>query len=191
MLVVTEITRSKLRRELLSLYFTNSEREYYLRELERLLGFSVANIRRELLKLEKTGFFKSRKEGNLLYYSLNKNYPLYDEFKNIVFKTIGVEGALREIMNTTKGIEVALIYGSFAAGKETETSDIDLLIIGEPDEEKLMTNIDKLEEKLKREINYTIYSRIEYNNRKKKKDTFVQNILTRPKILLKGTEGEL
>ncbi len=188
---VIEITRSKLRRELLRLYFTNPENEYYLRELERLLGFSAANIRRELLKLEKTGLFKTRGEANLIYYSLNKDYPLYNELKNIVFKTIGVEGALREIMNTVRGVEVALIYGSFAAGEETGMSDIDLLIVGQPAEEELMTKIDELEEKLKREINYTIYSRTEYNDRRKKKDTFVQNILARPKIMLKGTEGEL
>lgn len=188
---IIEITRSKLRKELLRLYFTNPEQEYYLRELERLSGFSAANIRRELLKLKKSGLFETRKEGNLVYYSLNKGYPLYDELKNIVFKTIGVEGALREIINMTKGIRVALIYGSFAAGEETGISDIDLLVIGKPDEEILMTKIDELEEKLKREINYTIYSRVEYHNRKRKKNSFIQNILTRPKILLKGTEGEL
>jgi predicted nucleotidyltransferase len=191
MLEVMEITRSRLRKELLRLYFTNPEKEYYLRELERLLGFSAANIRRELLKLKKSGLFKTRRKGNLLYYSLNKDHPLYEEIKNIVFKTIGIEGSLREIMNEIRGVEVALIYGSFAAGKETEMSDIDLLIIGNPDEERLMTEIDELEERLKREINYTIYSKTEYNNRKRKKDTFIQNILERPKILLKGTEDEL
>jgi len=188
---IIEITRSKTRRELLRLYFSNSDRKYYLRELERLLGFSVANIRRELLKLEKTGLFKTKRMGNLVYYSLNKNYPLYNELKNIIFKTIGVEGALREIINVMPGVEIALVYGSFATGKETEMSDIDLLIIGSPNEDELMTDIDKLEEKLRREINYTIYSRKEYKNRKRKRDTFIQNILTRPKILLKGTENEL
>jgi len=188
---IIEITRSKTRRELLRLYFSNSDRKYYLRELERLLGFSVANIRRELLKLEKTGLFKTKRMGNLVYYSLNKNYPLYNELKNIIFKTIGVEGALREIINAMPGVEIALVYGSFATGKETEMSDIDLLIIGSPNEDELMTDIDKLEEKLRREINYTIYSRKEYKNRKRKRDTFIQNILTRPKILLKGTENEL
>jgi len=188
---IINITKSKLRRELLRLYFTNPEQEYYLRELERLLKFSVANIRRELLKLKRNGLFKSRKEGNLVYYGLNKEHPLYNEFKNIVFKTIGVEGALREIMDVVRGIDIAFIYGSFAAMKETGTSDIDLLIIGKSDEEELMTKVDELEKKLKREINYTIYSRAEYDDRKKNKDTFIQNILSRPKILLKGVEDEL
>lgn len=73
----------------------------------------------------------------------------------------------------------------------TGTSDIDLLVVGEPDEEKLMVEIDELEKKLKREINYTTYSRAEYDDLKRKKDGFIQNILKRPKILLKGTESEL
>jgi len=38
------ITKSKLREELLTLYFTNPDKKYYLRELERILNFSVGNI---------------------------------------------------------------------------------------------------------------------------------------------------
>ena len=68
-----EITRSKLRKEILNLYFTNSEKQFYLRELERILNFSVGNIRRELLKLERIGLFKTEKKGNLTYYFLNKS----------------------------------------------------------------------------------------------------------------------
>lgn len=186
-----DLTRSKLRREILRLFFTNTDQEYYLRQLERLLGLSVANIRRELLKLNKAGLFKMRAVGNLTFYSLNKDYPLYNELKSIVFKTVGVEGSLREIIKAIKGIEGAVIYGSFASGEETGKSDIDLLIIGEPDEESLMAELDKLEKQLSREINYIIYSRKEFNNRKLKKDSFLRNILTRPKIVLKGSVNEL
>ena len=51
------ITKSKLREDLLALYFTNPNKKYYLRELERILNFSVGNIRRELIKLKSTGLF--------------------------------------------------------------------------------------------------------------------------------------
>jgi len=51
------ITKSKLREGLLALYFTNPNKKYYLRELEKILNFSVGNIRRELIKLESTGLF--------------------------------------------------------------------------------------------------------------------------------------
>ena len=52
-------TKSKLRKELLVLYFTNPNKKYYLRELERILNFSVGNIRRESIKLESAGLFLS------------------------------------------------------------------------------------------------------------------------------------
>ncbi|MDI6807895.1 MAG: nucleotidyltransferase domain-containing protein [Candidatus Eisenbacteria bacterium] len=191
MQTLLEITRSKVRRDLLRLYFTNVDEEYYLRQLERLLGFSAANIRRDLLKLKETGLFKTRAVGNLVFYSLNKDYPLCNELKSIVFKTIGVEGSLKKIVNATEGVEVAMIYGSFAAGEETGKSDIDLLIIGEPNEEYLMAGIDKLERDLRREINYTIYSKMEYKKRKRKNDSFIRKVLTKPKIMLEGSEDDL
>ncbi len=191
MLEVTEIARSKLRKELLRLYFSNPEQEYYVRELERMLAFSAANLRRELVKLEQAGLFRSRRVANLVYYGLNKNSPIYSELKSIVFKTIGIEGSLRKIIESTKGIETALIYGSFAAGKETTSSDIDLLVIGKPDEDKFMTAVNRLEKELGREVNYMVYSASEYEKRKDKRDSFMENILKRPKIMLKGTELEL
>jgi hypothetical protein len=70
------ITKSKLREELLTLYFTNPDKKYYLRVLERMLHFSVGNIRRELIKLERTGLFRIENKGNMVYYYLNQSYPL-------------------------------------------------------------------------------------------------------------------
>ena len=70
------ITKSKLREDLLVLYFTNPNKKYYLKELERILNFSVGNIRREVVKLESTGLFLSENKGNLVYCYLNQSYPL-------------------------------------------------------------------------------------------------------------------
>ncbi len=74
---IINIFKSKTRKELFRLYFTNPDSNYYLRELERLLNIPVSMIRRELLRLEKEGVFISTKKGNLLYYYLNKSYPLF------------------------------------------------------------------------------------------------------------------
>jgi hypothetical protein len=38
------LTKSKLRKDLLGLYFTNPDREYYLRELERMINFFLGSI---------------------------------------------------------------------------------------------------------------------------------------------------
>jgi len=185
------ITKSKLREELLVLYFTNLNKKYYLRELERILNFSVGNIRRELIKLENTGLFISEKKGNLVYYYLNKSYPLFKELKSIISKTSGAPKMLQNILEKFSGIEQTFIYGSFAKGDEREGSDIDLLIIGEVDEDKLIEEICKLERKLQREINYAIYGKEDFNKKKKEDNSFVLDILKEKKIFLIGEENGL
>ena len=185
------ITKSKLREGLLVLYFTNPNKKYYLRELERILNFSVGNIRRELIKLESTGLFLSENKGNLVYYYLNQSYPLFDELKSIIFKTSGAPKMLQNILEKFKAISQAFIYGSFAKGEEREDSDIDLLIIGKVDEDKLIEEIDKLERKLQREINYAIYGKKDFNKKKEGGNPFILDILKEKKLFLIGDENEL
>ena len=185
------ITKSKLREELLVLYFTNPNKKYYLRELERILNFSVGNIRRELIKLESTGLFLSENKGNLLFYYLNQSYHLFDELKSIIFKTSGAPKRLHTILEKFKNIDRAFIYGSFAKGEEREDSDIDLLIIGKVDEDKLIEDVDKLERKLQREINYTIYEKEDFNKKKKEGNSFILDILKEKKIFLVGNKNGL
>ena len=170
---ILQITRSKLREELLNLYFTNPSKKFYLRDLERILGFSVGNIRRELTKLKKNGLFLTENKGNLTYYYSNKSFPLFQELKSIISKTSGVSRVLKESLKKIKGIEYAFIYGSFAKGEERERSDIDLFIIGEPDESKLIDEANKLERRLQREINFTIYEKSDFKQKKKESNPFI------------------
>ena len=185
------ITKSKLREELLALYFTNPNKKYYLRELERILNFSVGNIRRELIKLESTGLFLSENKGNLLYYYLNQSYPLFKELKSIIFKTSGVPRMLHNFLEKFDDINQAFIYGSFAKGEEREDSDIDLLIIGEVNEDKLIEEIGKLERKLQREINYAIYEKEDFKKKKEESNSFILDISKEKKIFLIGDENGL
>ena len=185
------ITKSKLREELLMLYITNPTKKYYLRELERILDFSVGNIRRELINLENSGLFLSENKGNLVYFFLNKKYPLLKEVKSIILKTSGVSKILRNNLKKIKGVNQAFIYGSFAAGDERADSDIDLMIIGKVDEEKLIEEINKIEKKLQRDINYTIYEKHDFKKKKEDGNAFIIDILKKKKIFLIGDENDL
>jgi len=185
------IAKSKIRQDLLTLFFTNPSKRYYLRELERMLGYSAGSIRRELLRFQKDDLFNTQRVGNLLYYSLNTKHPLYKELKSIVSKTVGVEGSLKKALSSIKAIKIAFIYGSFALKRQKSTSDIDLMIIGEPDTSLLNEKIAQLEQKLKREINITVYSLKEYKTKKKAKSEFIMELLKTPKIMLIGKENDL
>lgn len=174
-----------MRRKLLTYFFSNPEAALYVREIAYILKEDPGNLSRELSRLEKEGIFISQSRGRQKHYSLNKNYPLFKEMKSIIFKTVGIEGSLRSVLSDVAGIEVAFIYGSYAKKKETATSDIDLFIIGSPDEGKLVNIIEKLEKQLGREINYTIYPLREFTE-KRQSDSFIMKIMKGPKIILRG-----
>lgn len=180
------ITKSRLRQNILSYFFTNPTTRLYLREVATILKIDPGNLSKEFNKLEKEGIFISERRGNQKYFYLNKDYPLYQELESIIFKTIGVEGGLRRITEKIDGVKLAILYGSFPAKKESATSDIDLLIVGNPDEDKFAEEIEALEKIIHREINYNIYPQKEFKEKVKAKDSFIQNILKRPKIFLKG-----
>jgi len=188
---IFNISKSKLRSHLLVLYFSHPEKEYYLRELERILQKPVAYISRELLRLEKTGLFISQFKGKQKYFSLNKKYPLYEDIKRIIFKTIGIEGSLKKILQEIEDIKIAFIFGSYAKGTEDAMSDIDLMIIGNPDEDKLVSLIRNLEHEIDREIYYHIYSPADLKKKIIEKDSFIGNILSGSKIYLIGGNNEL
>jgi len=188
---IANVFKSKTRKELFRLYFTNPDQEYYLRELERLLNIPVSMIRKELMRLEEDGIFDSRKNGNLTYYFINKKYPLFDELKSIVSKTIGIKGLLQKTLKKMKNIEVAFIYGSFAKNAENAASDIDLFVIGNVDHRTLTSRISEIEDVLKREINFSIYEMEEFKKKKRAKSSFVIDLLENPKIFLIGNENDL
>jgi len=185
------IAKSKIRQDLLALFFTNPSKRYYLREIQRILGYSAGSIRRELLKFQRDNLFNTQREGNLLYYALNTKHPLFKELKAIVAKTVGIEGSLRNALSSVQRIKIAFIYGSFAAKREKGTSDIDLMIIGNPDTSQLNEKIATLEKKLEREINPTIYALAEYKAKKKAKSGFIMDLLKNPKIMVIGKEDGL
>lgn len=187
----SNLFRSKIRQKVLGLFFTNPKSRYYVRQLQSMFQVSVGSLHRELRRLEKIGILKSEREGNLKFYSINTDYPLFNELKGIVSKTIGVEGSLRKVLKDIVGISIAFIYGSFASRKETERSDIDLFLIGEFDEDLLNKKLRSLEQYLAREINYTSMKESEFKEEKQKKFQFLRKVLNEPKLFLLGDENEL
>jgi len=191
MLDLPNLLSSKVRQKLFRLYFSQTNRRYYLRELERLLDEPVGNIRRELLRWSKAGLFLREKVGNLTYYSLNKSFPLYEELRTIVSKTIGIEYILKEGLKGIESIVLAIIYGSVASGEDTGDSDIDVLLIGNPDMDELVNNVQEMEKELGREINYVLYTPEEFKRKKEARNIFIIDVLRNPKVFIIGEEHDL
>jgi predicted transcriptional regulator len=106
--------RSKIRQKILSRFFADEGRRFYINEMARLVNTTQGTCRRELNKLVDMGVLTTKKEGNLLYYQVNKQTPLYREFSAIIQKTIGIEAKLKSSLQGFKGISYAFIFGSYA-----------------------------------------------------------------------------
>lgn len=181
---ILNIKKSKLRRELLRLYFNHPEKRYYIRELERTINQPAAYIRRELMNLEKEGLFISEFQGKQKYFFLDVDFYLYNEIKSIVNKTIGIEGELKEILKKIKGLEEAYIFGSYAKDQLSPESDIDLLVVGSASAEAVNEKIYKIQNKIGREINVINIGEKEFADRLTKKDPFLNEIMKNKKIKL-------
>lgn len=182
---------SPIRQKVLTYFFTNPHQELHLREIARILEIDPGNLSKEMEKIEAEKIFKTIKKGNLKIYSLNLKYPLYKEIKKIIDKTIGIEKKLQEVLRKTTKIDVAFIYGSFAKEKEDRFSDIDLMIIGNPNEDILISGTSSIETNLKREINYNIFSSQEFRKGLEKKEVFLEEIIKNPKKFIIGTQNDL
>lgn len=176
---------------LLRLFYTNPDHQFYIHEVGRILNKKPGVFQRTLYEMEREGILRSEYKANARYFRANRDYPLYDEYKSIVFKTIGVIGSVKEVLEKAGPIDFSFVYGSFAKRKENYLSDIDVVIIGSPDEDKIIRDFEKLEKQLKREINFKLYSLKEFLTGVRHKDPFLLGILKDQRIMLIGGEDEL
>jgi predicted nucleotidyltransferase len=183
---MTILFKTQLRKKLLAYSFTHPGENFYVRELAGLIDADAGNLSRELRALEKEGLFTSFSRGRERFYSLNKAYPLFEEFKQIIFKTEGVEGAIKDLLSKHDGISAAFIYGSYAKNREKKASDIDLVIVGKFPQDELTREIRSLESKLNREVNFTSYSDEEFRKEREKKGGFLNLVLKERIAVLKG-----
>jgi len=162
-----------------------------MQEIGRILGKKPGAFQRTLNNLVSEGTLESEYRANARYFKVNKNYPLYEELKSIVFKTVGVSGSLKDVLERVGNVEFAFIYGSFAKAKENYMSDIDLITIGDLDEDRLIRELDKLDDRLQREINYKLYTLEEFRKEVEGRLPFLVEILRDKKVMVIGDETEL
>jgi predicted nucleotidyltransferase len=117
---------------------------------------------------------------------MDQKHPLYTELQRIILKTTAADAVVREALQSVRGIELALLYGSFAKGEATSRSDLDLMIIGDVTDRALASAIARAEEFSKREVSYTRYPREEVRNEIRQRNSFAYNVLAGPTVLVIG-----
>jgi len=184
--ILKRLFSSGLRVKVLSHFFSHPGEDAYVREIAKVLGESPGTVARELANLEKAGILRSEKIGIQRHYSLDVACPILEDLRGVFLKTTGAGEGLRTALAKLENIEVAFIYGSFAKGDAHAKSDIDLMVVGDVGDRQLAPVVAGVEKRLRREVNYTAYARVEILKRLRKKGDFIHEVFSGPKIVLIG-----
>ena len=189
--MLIDILISKVRVKILELFLGNPDQVYHVRDIVRRVDEEINAVRRELARLEKTGLLASQWKANRRYYSAKKDHIFYFELLSIINKSVGLGGNIIKNKAKIGKVRYAMLSGSFVRGKPYSPNDVDLFIVGAIALPELGTIVREEETRRNREINFTPMTEEEFAFRKSRRDPFVMNILSKPRVMLIGDEEEL
>ena len=158
--MLDSLITSKTRVKLLLKFFSNKQSKAYLRSLAEEFGESTNAVRHELNNLSEAGYLISSENGRTIEYNANTNHPLYPEIRKMVHKYLGLNNIVENVIKKLGNVELAFITGDYAKGKDTGI--IDLVIVGEINENNLQRLIVKAEIAIKRKIRSLVLTFKEY-----------------------------
>jgi hypothetical protein len=189
--MVEQLFGSKTRVKLLYLFYSNPNRSFYVREITRKIDEQINSVRRELGNLLTIGIIKSDSTDNKLYYEVNQKYEHFEPLQAIFggkphtkLKTPKNQPAASEVpsdLQSVGNIELALLTGQFT---RDESSGIDMLIVGNVNQNKLNKYVVELERQEGKEIRYTVFSVEDYRYREQIHDRFLDILKSAKKQVL-------
>ena len=186
---------SKTRVKLLSLFYNNPERPYYVREITRKINEQINSVRRELQNLLNVGIVKSVSQANRLYYEIDPSFKFHSELLSMFQKIPSQSKEIRETkeedqilkkLQKAGNIKVMFLSGAFVRGS---MQNVDIFIIGDMNKSRLVTVIAELEQSMNRELNYAAFRVEDFDYRRNLNDRFILDMIDAKKIVLKDDLG--
>lgn len=171
---------SKTRTKLLQLFFNNTNKSYYVREITRVISEQINSVRRELSNLESIGIIKNETYDNKVYYSANSKHPYahaltelfgvkFDVAREKDIRKSGWEEYVKPVGKYLK----ALIVTNRVPGQE----GLDLMIVGNDKTKKLTHWAEVIEKKQGKPLNYSIMTGDDFLYRLSVRDRFISEVL--------------
>jgi predicted nucleotidyltransferase len=168
------------------------DRWWYLSDLAKHLEVSPSSLQRELALLSTAGILLRRRDGNRVYFQADSACPLLPELQGLLLKTVGLVDVLREELEpVTDRITWAFVYGSVARGEELNSSDVDLMIIGDVGLAAVTMPLQRAEGRLLRPVNPTVYTRAEVAGKFFAGHSFLREVLRGDKLFVMGRADDL
>ena len=153
---------SKVRIRILMRLFLNQDQQAYLRELASEFSVSPSQVREELRRLSDAGLLKSERLGRQTMFRADEAHPLFPELQSMVRKALGMDQILDSIVQRLGQLELALLVGDYAAGKDTGI--IDLVLVGNINPANLRDLVRKTEHYIRRKVRTLVLSAEEFRS---------------------------
>src|SRR3989344_230937 len=147
---------TNLQQEILRLLFIKSGKPLNAHNISKILGVSQPAVSKSLPLIEKENLIKisKDKESKRLSIELNRNNHYVTWLKRADNIKQLYESGLVQFLYDNFHSSTIILFGSYAFGEDTITSDIDLAVI---DSKEKDINLEKFEKILEREININYY----------------------------------
>ncbi len=179
--MLEQIFSSVARSKIIKFFCVNAQEKFFVRELARNLNVQLNSIRRELSNLEEFGFLKSQEEGGKKYYYTNKEFSLYTEMKNLIFKALALEEMdVAGKMSKITGLKLLVFTGVLT----DSPASTDVLIVGKVNKTKFDKYLRKIAEGLPEELRYTFLPLSDYIYRLDITDKFIYDIWANERIVV-------
>jgi hypothetical protein len=202
--MIEQLFGSKTRVKLLQLFYSNPNRSFYVREITRKIDEQINSVRRELANLLNVGIITSDTSNNKVYYEVNQKYEFFPPLEEI----FGMGGTKTRRTSAAKAakpielplqdetadlkalgnVEIAALMGQFT---RDDTSGIDVLIVGNVNQNALNKYVTELEKQEGKDLRYTVFSLDDFTYRLQIKDRFMSNVLRSKKQVLLDKPGLL
>lgn len=155
------IFRSRQQAELLALVLGNPDLELSLTDLAARVDTPYASVHREIERADAAGLVSSRRIGNTRLVRANTASPYFEGLSEVLTRAFGVPAVLACALEHVEGIVKVFVFGSWAArlsGNDGNrpVEDIDLLVLGKPDRDRLYVEVARVEPRLGRPVQVTI-----------------------------------
>jgi predicted nucleotidyltransferase len=186
---LTDALFSSTQRRVLGLLFGQPQRSFFATEIIGRVGAGSGAVQREMRKLADSGLVHVSWVGNQKHFQANPASPIFHELCSLIRKTVGLTEPLRHALEPLREhIELALVYGSVAKGKETAASDVDLMLVSDSlSLEEVYRVVATAEQALGRKVSPTLYTSEEFSRRRRDGNPFLDRVLGGETILLIGT----
>ncbi len=169
-------------RKVFALFVREPDRTIHQREVARRAEIGLRSAQIALERLEQLGFLTSWRDGNRRYYRAVRS-ERFEDVRALLSRELGISEVVgRHLRALAEPVEWAFIFGSVASGRDSVTSDIDLVVVSEASDDELVAPIAEAQRELRREIEVVRYAPQEFRAKRSAGNHFIRTILDQPRI---------